>query len=555
MMSTGIGKNLGIITLAALLLTCSFSLAVLLLLKKQFRSCTHSMSNTACILAIDQGTTGTTALLVDVEGNIIARGYQEFTQYYPHPGWVEHDPEEIWAATLQAIDALFDDRPLNIVAIGIANQRETALVWDRQTGKPIYPAIVWQCRRTADMCASLEKQGIAEEIKAKTGLVLDAYFSGTKIAWILDHVRGARERAEHGELAFGTVDTWLLWKLTDKAVHKTDYTNASRTLLFNINTLSWDETLLEMFDVPGTMLPEVCPSASNFGTAGFYRNFWLETFGKNVSLDGIPIAGIAGDQQSALFGQLCTNPGMAKNTYGTGCFLMLNTGNEKVETETGLLTTLACSLDENPVYALEGSVFVAGAAVQWLRDGIEVINSAQETEEIATRIPDSGGVFVVPAFTGLGAPYWDPEARGAILGLTRGSTRSQIVRATLESIAYQSADVVTAMLDETDVAINRLRVDGGATANNFLMQFQADILGIDIERPAQIESTGLGAAYLAGITTGVWNNVEELETYQSKQANLESNALKARVFSPQINADQRNLKLAQWKKAVQRVIG
>ena len=513
------------------------------------------MSNPACILAIDQGTTGTTALLVDVEGNIIARGYQEFTQYYPHPGWVEHDPEEIWDATLQAIDALFDDRPLNVVAIGIANQRETTLVWDRQTGKPIHPAIVWQCRRTADMCASLEKQGIAEKIKAKTGLVLDAYFSGTKIAWILDHVSGARERAEQGELAFGTVDTWLLWKLTDKAVHKTDYTNASRTLLFNINTLSWDETLLEMFDVPRSILPEVCPSASNFGTASFYRNFWLETFGKNVSLDGIPIAGIAGDQQAALFGQLCTNPGMAKNTYGTGCFLMLNTGNEKVETETGLLTTLACSLDENPVYALEGSVFVAGAAVQWLRDGIEVINSAQETEEIATRIPDSGGVFVVPAFTGLGAPYWDSEARGAILGLTRGSTRAQIVRATLESIAYQSADVVTAMLDETAGTINRLRVDGGATANNFLMQFQADILGIDVERPAQIESTGLGAAYLAGITTGVWNNIEELETYQSKQANLESNALKARVFSPQINADQRNLKLAQWKKAVQRVMG
>ena len=515
----------------------------------------HSMSNTACILSIDQGTTGTTALLVDINGNIIARGYQEFTQYYPNPGWVEHNPEEIWAATLQAIDALFDDHPLNIAAIGITNQRETTVVWDRQTGKPIHPAIVWQCRRTADLCASLEKQGVAEAVKAKTGLVLDAYFSGTKIAWILDHVDGARERAARGELAFGTIDTWLLWKLTDKAVHKTDYTNASRTLLFNINTLSWDETLLEMFNVPRSVLPEVGPSASNFGTASFYRNFWLETFGKNVSLDGIPIAGIAGDQQAALFGQLCTNPGMAKNTYGTGCFLMLNTGHEKVETETGLLTTLACSLDENPVYALEGSVFVAGAAVQWLRDGIEIINSAQETEEIATRVPDSGGVFVVPAFTGLGAPYWDPEARGAILGLTRGSTREQIVRATLEAIAYQSADVVTAMLDETAGTLDRLRVDGGATVNNFLMQFQADILGVDVERPAQIESTGLGAAYLAGITTGVWNNIEELETYQSQQASLESNARKARVFSPQINADQRNLKLAQWKKAVQRVMG
>ena len=513
------------------------------------------MSNTACILAIDQGTTGTTALLVDVAGNIIAKGYQEFTQFYPHPGWVEHDPEEIWTATLQAIDALFEGNPLNIVAIGIANQRETTLVWDRQTGEPIHPAIVWQCRRTADMCAALEKQGVAEEIKAKTGLVLDPYFSGTKVAWILDHVSGARERAARGELAFGTIDTWLLWKLTDKAVHKTDYTNASRTLLFNINTLSWDETLLEILNVPRAVLPEVYPSANNFGTSSFYRNFWLETFGKNISLDGIPITGIAGDQQAALFGQLCTEPGMAKNTYGTGCFLMLNTGAEKVETETGLLTTLACSLDENPVYALEGSVFVAGAAVQWLRDGIELISSAQETEEIARRIPDSGGVFVVPAFTGLGAPHWDPEARGAILGLTRGSRREEIVRATLEAIAYQSADVVSAMLSETTATIDRLRVDGGAAVNNFLMQFQADILGIDVERPVQIESTGLGAAYLAGITTGIWNNVEELETRRLEQAKLATHALEAKVFSPQIDADERNQKLTQWKRAVQRVIG
>ena len=514
------------------------------------------MSNTACILSIDQGTTGTTVLLVDVHGNIIAQGYQEFTQYYPQPGWVEHNPEEIWNATLQAIDALFaEENALNIVAIGITNQRETTIVWDRQTGKPIHPAIVWQCRRTADMCASLEKQGIAEEIKAKTGLVLDPYFSGTKIAWILDHVSGARERTEHGELAFGTVDTWLLWKLTDGAVHKTDYTNASRTLLFNIDTLSWDETLLEIFNVPKTMLPEVCPSASNFGTASFYRNFWLETLGKNISLDGIPIAGMAGDQQAALFGQLCTNPGMAKNTYGTGCFLMLNTGADKVETKSGLLTTLACSLDETPVYALEGSVFVAGAAVQWIRDGIQIIETAAETEKIAASIPDSGGVFVVPAFTGLGAPHWDAEARGAILGLTRGSTREQIVRATLESIAYQSADVVTAMLSETAGTIDRLRVDGGAAANNFLMQFQADILGIDIERPTQIESTGLGAAYLAGITTGVWDNIEELETHRTRQTKSETDTLETKVFSPQIDADERNQKLVQWKRAVQRVMG
>ena len=513
------------------------------------------MSNTACILSIDQGTTGTTALLVDVQGNIIAQGYQEFTQYYPQPGWVEHDPNEIWNATLQAIDALFaEENALNIVAIGITNQRETTLIWDRHTGKPIHPAIVWQCRRTADRCALLEKEGAAEEIKAKTGLVIDAYFSGTKVAWILDHVSGARERAERGELAFGTVDTWLLWKLTDGAVHKTDYTNASRTLLFNINTLSWDETLLEILNIPKAILPEVCPSASNFGTANFYRNFWLETFGKNISLDGIPIAGIAGDQQAALFGQLCTEPGMAKNTYGTGCFLMLNTGAEKITTKTGLLTTLACSLDENPVYALEGSVFVAGAAVQWLRDGIQIIETAAETEEIAANTPDSGGIFVVPAFTGLGAPHWDAEARGAIFGLTRGSTREQIVRATLESIAYQSADVVSAMLTDAEMTLDRLRVDGGAAANNFLMQFQADILGINVERPAQIESTGLGAAYLAGITTGMWNNVEELEANRSAQAVLDGDPLKSHVFSPQIDAKQRNEKLAQWKKAVQRVM-
>ena len=512
------------------------------------------MSNTACILSIDQGTTGTTTLLVDIQGNIVARGYQEFTQYYPQPGWVEHDPEEIWNATLQAIDALFGDKAPNIVALGIANQRETTLIWDRQTGKPIYPAIVWQCRRTADRCEALEKQGLSKEIKAKTGLVLDAYFSATKVAWILDHVSGAREQAARGELAFGTVDTWLLWKLTDGAVHKTDYTNASRTLLFNINTLSWDETLLEIFDVPKTILPEVFPSANNFGTANFYRNFWLETFGKNISLDGIPISGIAGDQQAALFGQLCTKPGMVKNTYGTGCFLMLNTGNEKIETETGLLTTLACSLDENPVYALEGSVFVAGAAVQWLRDGIHIIESAAETAEIASSIPDSGGVFVVPAFTGLGAPYWDAEARGAILGLTRGSTRAQIIRATLESIAYQSADVVTAMSTDTEITVDQLRVDGGATANDFLMQFQADILGIDVERPAHIESTGLGAAYLAGITTGMWNDITELEMYRSVQATLTDEVSTARVFSPEIDTNERNQKLTQWKKAVQRVM-
>ena len=513
------------------------------------------MSNTACILSIDQGTTGTTTLLVDVRGNIVAKGYRESTQYYPRPGWVEHDPEEIWRATLEAIDALFEGTTPNIVALGITNQRETTLIWNRRTGEPIHPAIVWQCRRTAETCDRLTKQGFSAEIKKRTGLVLDAYFSATKVAWILDNVSGAREQAERGELAFGTVDTWLLWKLTDGAVHKTDYTNASRTLLFNINTLSWDERLLEIFNVPKTLLPEVFPSANNFGTASFYRNCWLETFGKNISLDGVPITGIAGDQQAALFGQLCTEPGMAKNTYGTGCFLMLNTGAEKVETDSGLLTTLACSLDENPVYALEGSVFVAGAAVQWLRDGIQIIDNASETEEIASGVPDTGGVFVVPAFTGLGAPYWDAQARGAILGLTRGSTRAHIIRATLESIAYQSADVVTAMVADAGVTIDRLRVDGGATANDFLMQFQADILGIDVERPAQIESTGLGAAYLAGIMIGFWSDVEALEAHRSAETTAADDVSTMRVFSPEIDTDERNRKLEQWKRAVERVIG
>lgn len=493
------------------------------------------MPNTAYILSIDQGTTGTTVLLVDTLGNIVAQGYREFTQYYPKPGWVAHDPDEIWSVTQQAIADVLCQSGIkeDIVAIGIANQRETTVVWERKTGNPIYPAIVWQCRRTADICTDLKQQGVEEQVKAKTGLVLDPYFSGTKIAWILDRVEGAREQAERGELAFGTIDTWLLWKLTDGQVHKTDYTNASRTLLFNINTLCWDETLLEVFNVPSAILPEVCPSASLFGEA------------KNPLLDGISIAGIAGDQQSAMFGQLCLKPGLAKNTYGTGCFLMLNIGSQRVHSESGLLTTLACSLDENPAYALEGSVFVAGAAVQWLRDGLQLIDTAAETEQIASRVSDSGGVFVVPAFTGLGAPYWDAEARGAILGLTRGTTREHIIRATLEAIAFQSADVVTAMLAHAGVTLERLRVDGRAVQNNFLMQFQADILGIDVERPGQIETTGLGAAYLAGMATGVWASVEELEAYRKIDC----------VFPPQITANQRNEKLAGWQNAVRRVMG
>lgn len=490
------------------------------------------MPNSTYILSIDQGTTGTTVLLVDARGDIVARGYREFTQHYPRPGWVEHDAEEIWRVTQRAIADALDSLPFdtraNIAALGIANQRETTVVWDRKTGKPIHQAIVWQCRRTAERCAVLKRQGFEERVKAKTGLVLDAYFSGTKVAWILDEVEGARERAERGELAFGTIDTWLLWKLTDRKVHKTDYTNASRTLLFNIETLTWDDELLEIFNVPKAILPEVCPSGGIFGTAQ----------------NGVPIAGIAGDQQAALFGQLCLKPGMAKNTYGTGCFLMLNTGSQRVHSESGLLTTLACGLTDTPVYALEGSVFVAGAAVQWLRDGIQIIETAAETARAANRVADSDGVFVVPAFTGLGAPYWDAAARGAIFGLTRGTTREHLIRATLEAIAYQSTDVVTAMLADASLTLEKLRVDGGAVANDFLMQFQADILGIAVERPRRIETTGLGAAYLAGLATGVWQDTAELAASRAVE----------RLFSPQMDANRRAEKLAGWKDAVQRVM-
>lgn len=492
------------------------------------------MPRSAYILSIDQGTTGTTALLVDAQGDIVSQGYREFAQHYPRPGWVEHDPDEIWDVTQNAIVDVLHALEIksNISAIGITNQRETTVIWDRKTGKPIYPAIVWQCRRTANICTELNTQeDIVAQVKAKTGLVIDPYFSGTKVAWILDKVSGAREKAERGELAFGTIDTWLLWKLTNGTVHKTDYTNASRTLLFNINTLSWDDTLLEIFNVPKPILPAVCPSASLFGNA------------KISILDGIPIAGIAGDQQSALFGQLCWQPGMVKNTYGTGCFLMLNTGSDRVESKSGLLTTLACSLDAKPVYVLEGSVFIAGAAVQWLRDGLQIIESAEETEVIANRVDDSEGVIIVPAFTGLGAPYWNAEVRGAMFGLTRGTTREHIVRATLESIAYQSADVVGAMLEDAGTPLERLRVDGGAVANDFLMQFQADILGIDVERPERIETTGLGAAYLAGITAGVWKDIDELENYRKID----------RIFSPRIDVQQRNEKLAGWRDAIERL--
>ena len=492
------------------------------------------MVNSSYILSIDQGTTGTTVLLVDSNGNIVSQGYKEFTQYYPQPGWVEHNPDEIWEATQDAIKESLDktDTDISIAGIGITNQRETTVIWDRKTGKPIYPAIVWQCRRTAEICNELRtEESVAEDIRAKTGLVIDPYFSATKIAWILDSVNGARAKAEKGELAFGTIDTWLLWKLTDGTEHKTDYTNASRTLLFDIDALKWDESLLHIFNVPETILPEVYPSSSHFGVV------------RIPPLEGIPICGIAGDQQSALFGQLCTQPDMVKNTYGTGCFLMLNTGSERIASKSGLLTTLACSLNAEPVYALEGSVFVAGAAVQWLRDGLGIIESAAATEKLAEQFEDTAGVVVVPAFTGLGAPYWNADVRGAIFGLTRGTTQEHIVRATLESIAFQSADVVTSMMTDAGTSLERIRVDGGAVASDFLMQFQADILNIEVERPERIETTGLGAAYLAGLSSGVWHDVAELEKHRKIN----------NVFVPQMDSKQRELKLRDWRNAVRRL--
>ena len=489
------------------------------------------------VLSIDQGTTGSTALLVDARGEIIARGYQELKQHYPNPGWVEQNPVQIWKKSLHAILEAVNSSQISrsdIAAIGITNQRETTVLWRRDTGKPIYPAIVWQCRRTADDCNELKKRGIEDSLRSKTGLLLDPYFSATKIAWILNHLDGAREQAESGNLAFGTVDAWLLWNLTGGTVHATDHTNASRTLLYDIQELAWHDELLDIFRIPRQILPEVGPSSRLFGVV---RDV-------HPALNGLPIAAIAGDQQAALFGQLCITPGMAKNTYGTGCFLMLNTGEECIQSTGGLLTTLACSLDHQPVYALEGSVFIAGAAVQWLRDGIGLVSSAAETEEIAKSVEDSAGVVVVPAFTGLGAPYWNPDAKGSITGLTRGTTSSHIVRATLESIAFQTADLIEAMASEYGMEQNQLRVDGGAAANDFLMQFQADILGMDVERPQQIESTGLGAAFLAGLTSRVWSCIEELES--SRRVDC--------TFSANMSVAERREKLGVWRDAVQRVM-
>lgn len=484
------------------------------------------------VMAMDQGTTSSRCILFDKAGNICSLAQKEFAQYYPKPGWVEHDPHEIWssqmAVAIEAMGRIGADAG-DISAIGITNQRETTIVWDKRTGNPIYPAIVWQCRRTADMIEELKKDGFADKIREKTGLIPDAYFSGTKIKWILDYVDGAREAAERGELLFGTVDTWLIWKLTKGQVHVTDYTNASRTMLFDIYKRQWDEEILERLQIPGSMLPEVKPSSCIYG----YTN-------ENLIGGRIPISGAAGDQQSALFGQCCFHAGDVKNTYGTGCFLLMHTGDKAVSSENGLLTTIAVNPDGTPGYALEGSVFVAGAAIQWLRDEVKILDSAPESELYCLSVPDTNGVYVVPAFTGLGAPYWDQYARGAILGLTRGAGKAHLIRATVESLAYQVTDVIHAMERDSQMKLNALRVDGGASANNFLMQFQSDLLDAQVVRPSCIETTALGAAYLAGLAVGFWKDADEIQ----------KNWKQERVFSPSVTEEKRKKLLKGWKKAV-----
>ncbi|MBC7866903.1 MAG: glycerol kinase GlpK, partial [Gloeobacteraceae cyanobacterium ES-bin-316] len=458
---------------------------------------------TQYILALDQGTTSSRAIIFDRHGTIVSLAQKEFKQYFPKPGWVEHDANEIWSSQLGVATEAIVKAGLgveNIAAIGITNQRETTVVWDRSTGKPIYNAIVWQDRRTSFICEELKAKGLDKEIKQKTGLVVDAYFSGTKIKWILDNVPGARDKANKGELAFGTIDTWLLWNLTKGQVHATDVSNASRTMLCNIHTLQWDGALQEMLDIPGSMLPQIRSSSEVYGST---QNI--------LTAKNIPIAGMAGDQQAALFGQMCTQPGMVKNTYGTGCFMLMNTGGKPVYSDNNLLTTVAWKVNGVTNYALEGSVFIAGAVVQWLRDGLGIIRHSAEVEALAATVERSEGVYMVPAFTGLGAPHWNPDARGTMFGITRGTTAGHIARAALESIAFQTMDVLKAMEADAGIAIKELRVDGGATANNLLMQFQSDILGTEVLRPKITETTALGAAYLAGLAVGYWQNIEEIQ--------------------------------------------
>ncbi len=488
------------------------------------------------ILALDQGTTSSRAIVFDHSGNAVSVAQKEFTQYFPKPGWVEHDPMEIWSSQIgvaqEAISALRLSRD-EIAAIGITNQRETTIVWDAATGEPVHNAIVWQDRRTAEYCDSLKEKGLTGMIREKTGLIIDAYFSGTKIRWILENVPGARERAEKGELRFGTVDSWLVWNLTGGKVHVTDVSNASRTMLFNINTLQWDQELLDLLDIPISMMPQVRSSSEVYG----------ETSG-DVFAEGVPVAGMAGDQQAALFGQMCTEPGSVKNTYGTGCFMLMNTGTEPIMSKNNLLTTIAWKIGDTVNYALEGSIFVGGSVVQWLRDGLGIIKSSSEVEELARTVPDNGGVYFVPALTGMGAPWWDQYAKGGIHGITRGTTAGHIARAALEGIAFQTMDIVGAMEKDAGVRLSELKVDGGASRDNLLMQFQADILGADVIRPQVTETTAKGACYLAGLAVGFWDSVAEIK----------SQWLAERVFHPEAPEGKVNALKEGWSDAIRRTI-
>lgn len=484
------------------------------------------------ILALDQGTTSSRAILFDRKGTIRSKAQKEFKQYFPKPGWVEHDAQEIWSTQAGvAAEAVshFGIGADQIAAVGITNQRETTIIWDRASGKPIYHAIVWQDRRTSDICDGLKKKGYESLIREKTGLVIDAYFSGTKIKWILDHVPEARKKAEQGELAFGTVDSWLVWNFTKGKTHVTDVTNASRTMLFNIHTLDWDDELLEWLDIPKSLLPKVVSCSEVYALSS----------GQLLG-EKIPISGMAGDQQAALFGQMCTQPGMVKNTYGTGCFLMMNTGDQAITSQNNLLTTVAWKLNDQVCYALEGSIFIGGAVIQWIRDGLGFIQQAPEVERLASEVPDSDGVYLVPAFAGLGAPYWDQHARGTLVGLTRGSTSAHIARAALESIAFQTLDVLTAMEADAHMGITELRVDGGATSNNLLMQFQADVLRCAVIRPQVTETTALGAAYMAGLAVGYWSDIQDIR----------DNWQVDRRFDPTLSEQQLNSKLHEWTRAV-----
>ncbi len=491
------------------------------------------------IIALDQGTTSSRAIIFDKEMNIVSKAQREFSQIYPEPGWVEHNPMEIWGSQRSVLTEVIAQSGISlkdVAGIGITNQRETTIVWDKNTGEPVYNAIVWQCRRTADICEELKNRGLEEYIQENTGLIIDAYFSGTKVKWILDNVEGARERAGKGELLFGTVDTWLVWKLTAGKVHVTDYTNASRTMLYNIKTLQWDKKLLKELEIPESMLPEVCSSSEIYG----YTRMGL-TMGEEEGTS-IPICGIAGDQQAALFGQACFSKGDIKNTYGTGCFMLMNTGEKLIKSNNGLLSTIAVGINGKVEYALEGSVFIGGAVIQWLRDEMKFFSDAADTEYFATKVENNGGVYLVPAFTGLGSPYWDMYARGIITGLTRGTGRNHIIRAALESIAYQSRDLIEAMKEDSGLAINLLKVDGGASANNFLMQFQADILDTEVERPQITEITGLGAAYLAGLSIGFWKDREEI------RRNWKLN----KRFSNKMSKEMREKNLKGWKEAIKK---